>query len=594
MGLMKYVQRRANRLEFRFPLPDDIAGLPYPNPWPEAAAWIVNTKTGRFKTELIKSLSTNDRRAAERAALPLIERAHRMVDLARRAMVDGPPSELTNQLIDELIAERQRQILAADENTRAVGAGLDLLSDRDDAHDGIGMTTDDMAIYRRVITYLDDVTRDEAATMRGGEALNLAIDAAVSARGIVPHPDDPAWRKLEVGFIRAQRQAVNAIKARLDGEIINTPPPAKPGAGDTLTVAARRWAEGGGRAAKRPRENSAAEAMRAVQRFVELHGDLELSSITKAHAREYRDAIAKVPKRIPHRLAKMRLPELLKQDLKGYEPRNAQTVNKYLNLVSGILAKAEKDGYFEHLGQWSNPFRVGFDISNMERDTYEPFSVDELNTLFASPVYKKGSRPKAGQGEAAFWLPFLAIFTGARRTELLQLKVGDIRSTNGLWFIDFNDEGADQNLKNMSSARSVPIHTAIQRAGFLDYVTGRAEVVAPEMPLWPGFDPPLAPKAKAWSKWFGRYLSTYVVDDRSKTFHSFRHTFKRACREAGISEEIHHAFTGHSGGGVGRSYGRVRRSDGILDRGVSLERLKQEIDRVEYAGLTLPSKNSRS
>lgn len=115
MGLMKYVQRRANRLEFRFPLPDDIAGRPYPAPWPEAAAWVVNPKTGRFKTELIKSLSTNDRRAAERAALPLIEHAHRMVDLARKALVDGPPSELTSQLIDELIAERQRQILEADD-----------------------------------------------------------------------------------------------------------------------------------------------------------------------------------------------------------------------------------------------------------------------------------------------------------------------------------------------------------------------------------------------------------------------------------------------------------------------------------------------
>jgi hypothetical protein len=38
-------------------------------------------------------------------------------------------------------------------------------------------------------------------------------------------------------------------------------------------------------------------------------------------------------------------------------------------------------------------------------------------------------------------------------------------------------------------------------------------------------------------------------------FHSFRHTFKRMCRDAGIGEELHDALTGHSGGGVGRSYG---------------------------------------
>ena len=56
----------------------------------------------------------------------------------------------------------------------------------------------------------------------------------------------------------------------------------------------------------------------------------------------------------------------------------------------------------------------------------------------------------------------------------------------------------------------------------------------------------MAPAEAAWTKWFGRYLGPHAVDQRSKTFHSFRHTFKRACREAGLSEEVHHALTGHS------------------------------------------------
>jgi integrase len=76
-----------------------------------------------------------------------------------------------------------------------------------------------------------------------------------------------------------------------------------------------------------------------------------------------------------------------------------------------------------------------------------------------------------------------------------------------------------------------------------------------------------------------------VVDHPAKTFHSFRHTFKRACREAGISEEIHHALTGHSGGGVGRSYGRERRDDGSLDRGIPLHVLQSKINTVCYPGL---------
>ena len=74
MGRMKYVQRRANRFEFRFPLPDDLAGKPVPAPWPEALVPLVNTRTGRLKTELIRSLQTTDSRAAERKALGQVYR----------------------------------------------------------------------------------------------------------------------------------------------------------------------------------------------------------------------------------------------------------------------------------------------------------------------------------------------------------------------------------------------------------------------------------------------------------------------------------------------------------------------------------------
>jgi integrase len=40
-------------------------------------------------------------------------------------------------------------------------------------------------------------------------------------------------------------------------------------------------------------------------------------------------------------------------------------------------------------------------------------------------------------------------------------------------------------------------------------------------------------------------------------FYAFRHTFKTLCRQAGISEEIHDALTGHVTGSVGRSYGQM-------------------------------------
>ena len=83
MARMKYVQRRANRFEFRFPLPDDLAGQAAPQPWPEGLAPLLNPKTGRLKTEIIRSLQTTDGKAAERRALAHIGEAHRLVDVMK-------------------------------------------------------------------------------------------------------------------------------------------------------------------------------------------------------------------------------------------------------------------------------------------------------------------------------------------------------------------------------------------------------------------------------------------------------------------------------------------------------------------------------
>ena len=592
MGRMKYVQRRANRFEFRFPLPDDLASQPVPVPWPEAIAPAINVRLGRFKTELdpvrCRPLMA---RSAERKALAYIAEAHDLVDLARQHLRAGPVASLTRDLITSLGAEHEVRLLQSDETLRAKGLGVDFGRPGATAqHDELGMTDDDLTLYRYLIKHLDNETRSQAAKMRPDDVIGLLVNQVVRDRGLVLHPDDPAWRQLEIGFVKAQRRAFEGINARLNGEDIPTPQAGPAVDGTTITTALRRWSDGGGHGARKPSVGAAAEAKRAVERFVELHGDLSLTSITKAHGRAFRDAMAQLPKALPAKLSARPLPELLKSDLSRFSKRSAQTINKTLALLGGILARAERDGFFETLPAWSNPFHVGFEIASTDREPYEPFSTAELQQLFASPVFAQGKRPRGGGGEAAYWFPLIALFCGARRTEIAQLKIGDVRQgEGGIWYFDFTSQGDDQSLKTLSSARSVPVHAELVRLGLLEVVAKRAKAQTSNAPLWPGFESPLNPKVKAWTKWFGRYLGTHVVDHPAKTFHSFRHTFKRACREAEISEEIHHALTGHSGGGVGRQYGRERRSDGSLDRGISLQRLQREINKVTYPGLMLPT-----
>jgi integrase len=355
----------------------------------------------------------------------------------------------------------------------------------------------------------------------------------------------------------------------------------------TITQALLRWGTAGGRGAKAPRESSVCEARRAVGRFVELHGDLPITAVTRAHARAFRDAWAKTPKALPVKLQRLPLPELLRTDLRGLPQRNAQSVNKSLTLLSAVLSRAAKDGYFDQNESWSNPFRIGFEIAAKDREPYEPFTSEELRKLFASPVFAAGERPVGGRGEAAFWLPVIALYSGARRTEIAQLKARDVRqSAEGLWFFDFTASDDDQSVKNLASARVTPVHPELIGLSLLDYVQSRL-ALSSKAALWPGFQPSVDRSAASWTKWFGRYLGAHVTENPRKTFHSFRHTFKRACRDAGIPEEIHAALTGHAMTSVGQQYGRERRDDGTFDRGVPLSRLAIEIAKISYPGLRI-------
>ena len=53
------------------------------------------------------------------------------------------------------------------------------------------------------------------------------------------------------------------------------------------------------------------EFSRGIDRFIELHGDLDVGQINKRHVREFREAAQLVPKHRPGKLRKARLPELV-------------------------------------------------------------------------------------------------------------------------------------------------------------------------------------------------------------------------------------------------------------------------------------------
>jgi integrase len=216
------------------------------------------------------------------------------------------------------------------------------------------------------------------------------------------------------------------------------------------------------------------------------------------------------------------------------------------------------------------------------------FDLAALIGIFRSPVYSLGHRPKGGGGEASYWLPLLALFTGARLEELCQLHPDDLMRVAyhdkgreaSAWVIRITDEGEGQGLKNVGSRRRIPLHPELERLGFVSLAQqakaeGRKRVFHNLAPSVDGKE------GGNFSKWFGRYLrDRCMVKDKRMVFHSFRHFFKEAMREVEIPKEINDALTGHESGDVGDKYG------GDL---YPLRPLVNAIARYKVPGLVLPS-----
>jgi integrase len=290
---------------------------------------------------------------------------------------------------------------------------------------------------------------------------------------------------------------------------------------------------------------------------------MHLADITRAKAREWRDAIAKAPKGLPSKLRKLPLPKLLERDLSAYPLRDVTTINKMIQLIGAVASKAQKEGLLDDVPGFVNPFDrfLKLPADDADRNPRAVFSKPDLTAIFTSPVYAENWRTDGGGGEAAFWFPLLALFTGMRLNEIAQLRICDLAKDDddgGIWFFDIGRDGG-RSTKTRSSIRRVPVHPELERIGLLKYrewLTGRG--AKPQDPLWPGVQAKgKRPRSAAWSKWINAYLRKRCgITDKAKVFYSFRHTFKRMTRDVLLNEELHDALTGHANkGSVGRGYG---------------------------------------
>jgi integrase len=148
------------------------------------------------------------------------------------------------------------------------------------------------------------------------------------------------------------------------------------------------------------------------------------------------------------------------------------------------------------------------------------------------------------------WVPLLCAYSGARVSEVCQLRAEDIIQIDGLWAVKFDP--AAGSLKNEGSERAVPLHQAILGSGFLEFVKA-----AGQGPLFKNLKPDrFHNRGGNGTKVVGRWVrSMGLTDKRLSPNHSWRHRMRTLGRRYGLAPDILDAITGHRRKTVADSYG---------------------------------------
>ncbi len=303
----------------------------------------------------------------------------------------------------------------------------------------------------------------------------------------------------------------------------------------------------------------------AIDDFIELHGDVEVESISRDLVSKHHVKLAKLPGK-GKGMAKLTAPERIARAERDGLPRlSTATIRNRLRKLSAVLTYGVGRGWLTE-----NPINasgLGRDVARAATRQQggsrrlKDYTPGELAAIFSSPAFTDATwKPaRASYGRAWYWLPILMYYSGARVEELAQLDASEVRrAPDGVPYISVL-EGLggddDRTVKTQSSRRMIPLHDDVVARGFLQYV----ESVPTNGRLFPLLKPsPDGYYSTNFAKRWGEYLRDVAkIDSSAHPSHGFRHTFKTLARKVRIPEDVHDAITGHAGGGVGRSYGAM-------------------------------------
>jgi integrase len=313
--------------------------------------------------------------------------------------------------------------------------------------------------------------------------------------------------------------------------------------------------------------------------------DTDMKAIPRQRVREFMALLEKLPSNASKHFPDKTVFEAV--ELGDKLPKlTPETANGYLRMLGGLFRYALNEGMID-----ADPSAgLLFQKSKVRaKDKRLPFDTQDLRAVFTAPLYAGCIDDGFGYSKPGpniirrgrFWVPLIALYSGMRLNEICQLTLDDFVVQDGvdIMLIRDGDDGETKRVKTDAGVRFVPVHPELRRIGLLDYIEEQRrnanDTTAPAFPDLPvgstGY------RSDPFSKWFAIFLDRVGVKHAKKVFHSFRHTYRDALREADISREKVRALGGWTSGTTDDDYGS----------GLRASTLAKDIENVRYRELDL-------
>jgi len=277
---------------------------------------------------LKETLRTKDEKHARVLAKPVMMKFDRILAQAEALLVERPVrTELTEAEIKQIADYFYAHELGADEEQREGGVGSDpgfASIHQQLTAAGIEVKTP-FAVAQDTGSGLSDrmmhkIGEDIAIVLPAAKValargdvnfIRYELNALLPVFGINLDPACPDYRKVALAVIKAFVRALEDVRARHRGEAIDSPKLIEPSSNAQASGCSLRAAYEGWDKMELRKRGTQLEFSKGIDRFIELHGNIDVVQINRTHVREFRNAAQLVPRHRAGKLKDASLPALV-------------------------------------------------------------------------------------------------------------------------------------------------------------------------------------------------------------------------------------------------------------------------------------------